>query len=337
MDTPNNDRPPQEVLLDEIEAKIADRPARPGWAKVALFGHTLKHGFCEEIEFLGARCIAIYVPQADGTWVHDGTHGAAAIFEFKLETKRQALSQLPWVKKQIWDELERRRPLLPAAARSSSVFDEDDDDEDRDDVSEFDTVMNCTVCGVKPTKACDIDKHLDYEQRLESELAQLKAVMPETPEAEALRRRFAEGMCLPPDYPLSDLLIQASYNQWLHFQLEEELTVFQRELDVRGTQLEASGRVGGAHEIRGLLANLKARLERARETARAHVGMKKELPPPGQAVQTCRVCSCTEDDCRQCIAKTGEPCYWVESDLCSACLPVRNADKLDPQPNPPTS
>lgn len=33
----------------------------------------------------------------------------------------------------------------------------------------------------------------------------------------------------------------------------------------------------------------------------------------------CRVCGCTDDDCRQCIAKTGKPCHWVEMDLCSAC------------------
>jgi hypothetical protein len=33
----------------------------------------------------------------------------------------------------------------------------------------------------------------------------------------------------------------------------------------------------------------------------------------------CRVCGCTDRDCRRCIEKTGEPCYWVEKDLCSAC------------------
>jgi len=34
----------------------------------------------------------------------------------------------------------------------------------------------------------------------------------------------------------------------------------------------------------------------------------------------CRVCSCTDDDCSQCVAKTGRPCSWVEADLCSACV-----------------
>jgi len=33
----------------------------------------------------------------------------------------------------------------------------------------------------------------------------------------------------------------------------------------------------------------------------------------------CRVCGCTDDDCRQCINKTGHPCHWVEEDLCSSC------------------
>lgn len=38
-------------------------------------------------------------------------------------------------------------------------------------------------------------------------------------------------------------------------------------------------------------------------------------------VRTCRVCGCTEEDCRQCIEKTGSPCHWVGADLCSACAP----------------
>ena len=40
-----------------------------------------------------------------------------------------------------------------------------------------------------------------------------------------------------------------------------------------------------------------------------------ETPTSG----VCRVCGCTDDDCRQCIEKTGVPCHWVEPDLCSAC------------------
>lgn len=40
---------------------------------------------------------------------------------------------------------------------------------------------------------------------------------------------------------------------------------------------------------------------------------------PVSKVRTCRVCGCTDSDCEQCIERTGEPCYWVEFDLCSAC------------------
>ena len=38
-----------------------------------------------------------------------------------------------------------------------------------------------------------------------------------------------------------------------------------------------------------------------------------------EAIRKCRICGCTDDDCRQCIEKTGQPCYWVDEDLCSAC------------------
>ena len=40
-----------------------------------------------------------------------------------------------------------------------------------------------------------------------------------------------------------------------------------------------------------------------------------------QAVRACRGCGCTEDDCREFIRRTGSPCFWVERDLCSACVP----------------
>ena len=36
-------------------------------------------------------------------------------------------------------------------------------------------------------------------------------------------------------------------------------------------------------------------------------------------VRRCRVCGCTDADCSECIEATGEPCYWVEEDLCSRC------------------
>ena len=41
--------------------------------------------------------------------------------------------------------------------------------------------------------------------------------------------------------------------------------------------------------------------------------------------RTCRECGCTDNDCRGCIARTGQACYWVGDDLCSACLPQAKA------------
>lgn len=45
--------------------------------------------------------------------------------------------------------------------------------------------------------------------------------------------------------------------------------------------------------------------------------------------QKCRVCGCTDYDCRQCIERTGEPCYWVEPDLCSACANSQSQNKIE--------
>jgi hypothetical protein len=46
----------------------------------------------------------------------------------------------------------------------------------------------------------------------------------------------------------------------------------------------------------------------------------------------CRVCGCTDDDCSQCIEKTGEPCTWVEPDLCSACPPAKTPERTAKRP-----
>jgi hypothetical protein len=48
----------------------------------------------------------------------------------------------------------------------------------------------------------------------------------------------------------------------------------------------------------------------------------------------CRVCGCTDEDCRQCIEKTGIACSWVAPDLCSACAPDAF---LEAKPEPETS
>jgi len=58
---------------------------------------------------------------------------------------------------------------------------------------------------------------------------------------------------------------------------------------------------------------------------RGQLGLFDVAPDMASAIanaigtQRCRICGCTETDCRRCIEKTGEPCFWVEPDLCSAC------------------
>jgi len=42
----------------------------------------------------------------------------------------------------------------------------------------------------------------------------------------------------------------------------------------------------------------------------------------------CQLCGCTEQDCRNCFERTGQPCSWTSpaKDLCTACLPLLEAD-----------
>lgn len=56
---------------------------------------------------------------------------------------------------------------------------------------------------------------------------------------------------------------------------------------------------------------------------------KAEKKIVDENIQRCRVCGCTEDNCKQCIEKTGSPCYWVEEDLCSACA-LKPEEKSQP-------
>lgn len=38
-----------------------------------------------------------------------------------------------------------------------------------------------------------------------------------------------------------------------------------------------------------------------------------------KSIRKCMVCGCTDEDCSGCIERTGQPCYWVSENLCSAC------------------
>lgn len=44
----------------------------------------------------------------------------------------------------------------------------------------------------------------------------------------------------------------------------------------------------------------------------------------------CRVCGCTDTDCRACIARTGEPCSWIDEEhtICSRCVDYLEAGDL---------
>jgi hypothetical protein len=53
--------------------------------------------------------------------------------------------------------------------------------------------------------------------------------------------------------------------------------------------------------------------------------MTEPAPAPAMPVPgVCRVCGCTELDCRQCIERTGAPCSWVDAarTLCTACIGI---------------
>lgn len=55
----------------------------------------------------------------------------------------------------------------------------------------------------------------------------------------------------------------------------------------------------------------------------------EEPDTTGAKSGVCRVCGCTENNCTECVEKTGSPCHWVntEKTLCSAC--AENEEKED--------
>jgi PRTRC genetic system protein E len=81
----------------------------------------------------------------------------------------------------------------------------------------------------------------------------------------------------------------------------------------------------------------KVKAEAEEQKAKRHTPApkRKKSDPKGQqsdpadteTVPKCRECGCTEDNCTQCVEKTGKPCHWVETDLCSAC--VKTDEQID--------
>ncbi len=59
-------------------------------------------------------------------------------------------------------------------------------------------------------------------------------------------------------------------------------------------------------------------------------GDSRDRPRPFPDPRACRRCGCTEEDCSGCIRRTGEPCYWVAHDLCSACVESMSPEELLP-------
>ena len=48
------------------------------------------------------------------------------------------------------------------------------------------------------------------------------------------------------------------------------------------------------------------------------IGARERLEAEADA-PTCRRCGCIDQDCSECVERTGTACFWVETDLCSAC------------------
>lgn len=46
---------------------------------------------------------------------------------------------------------------------------------------------------------------------------------------------------------------------------------------------------------------------------------KKDRRLRAGEIQTCRICGCVDENCEGCINRTGMPCHWIATDLCSAC------------------
>lgn len=73
-------------------------------------------------------------------------------------------------------------------------------------------------------------------------------------------------------------------------------------------------------------AAIADRVIREMEEAQATVVTFPPAADDQVIVTKCRGCGCTDDDCSDCVERTGEPCHWVEPDLCSACATVAIAE-----------
>lgn len=95
----------------------------------------------------------------------------------------------------------------------------------------------------------------------------------------------------------------------------DEADVNKRKLEVEGTAIAFEFDIVDT-------TSLNKAIEAAKTQINTLIKQKKNLEAQ-KPVQKCRVCGCTQDNCEQCIKKTGQPCSWVEEDLCSACAPAK--------------
>lgn len=84
----------------------------------------------------------------------------------------------------------------------------------------------------------------------------------------------------------------------------------------------------GRPNRRGDLIQLAALASAAAEAAEAEKNPNDEL----QHIRRCRRCGCTDN--HACLGSDGEPCYWVEEDLCSNCDAVLRSQETETRQAP---
>lgn len=102
----------------------------------------------------------------------------------------------------------------------------------------------------------------------------------------------------------------------------------------RGRRLAVAVLLTVAGELReGIDGKAPATVEAARLLGIDLDGTLRKIAEESGAdgIRRCRQCGCTDLDCRQCIEKTGEACWWVEKDLCSACDETSEPDFKEPE------
>lgn len=73
-------------------------------------------------------------------------------------------------------------------------------------------------------------------------------------------------------------------------------------------------------DIRFVCGDLPSKLERV-PIDQLQAGHEHDLAKhPELEPAKCRLCGCTDDNA--CVDLLGQPCHWVEPNICSACAPV---------------